>query len=242
VNYQQDDWVDLLPLAEFAYNNTVHTATKQTPFFANYGYHPRFNIEPPVSAEVPAAEDQLAKLQAIKDSLAIEIKFAQDHAKEFADKHRSTPPTFQKGDQVWLLRCNIKTTQPSGKLDFKRLGPFTILKKINPVAFRLDLPPSMKIHDVFHVSLLEPYSPNTIPGRQQDPPPPVIVEDETEYEVNKILDSKILRRKLFYLVDWKGYNPSERSWEPASHLTHCPDLVQEFHLQYPLKPAPKDLP
>jgi len=87
VNYQQDDWVDLLPLAEFTYNNTVHAATKHTPFFANYGYHPRFNIEPPASAEVPAAEDQLAKLQAIKDSLAMEIKLAQDHAKKFADEH-----------------------------------------------------------------------------------------------------------------------------------------------------------
>jgi len=100
----------------------------------------------------------------------------------------------------------------------------------------------MKIHDVFHISLLEPYSPNTIPGHQQDPPPPVIVEDEAEYEVNKVLDSKILRRKLFYLVDWKGSSPSEHSWELANHVVHCPDLVQEFHLRYPLKPAPKDLP
>jgi hypothetical protein len=88
----------------------------------------------------------------------------------------------------------------------------------------------MKTHNVFHVSLLELYLPNTIPGQQQDPPLPVIVEDETEYEVNQVLDSKILRRKLYYLVDWKGYNPSKHSWKPADHLTHCPDLVQEFHL------------
>ena len=101
---------------------------------------------------------------------------------------------------------------------------------MNPVAFHLDLPPSMKIHDIFHVSLLEPYLPNAIPGCQQDPPPPVIVEDEAEYEVNKILYSKILQWKLFYLEDWKGYGSSEHSWEPADHLTHCSDLVQEFHL------------
>jgi hypothetical protein len=85
VNYQQDDWTDLLPLAEFAYNNTIHASTKQTPFFANYGYHPRFNIEPATITEVPAAEDHLDKLQAITDTLITEIKLAQDHAKEFAD-------------------------------------------------------------------------------------------------------------------------------------------------------------
>ena len=170
------------------------------------------------------------------------MKLAQEHAKEFADKHWSTPPAFKKGDQVWLLWHNIKTTWPPGKLDFKQLGPFTILKEINPVAFHLDLPLSMKTHNVFYVSLLKPYSPNTIPGCQQDPPPPVIVEDQTEYEVDKILDSKILQQKLFYLVDWKGYSPSKCSWEPADHLSHCPNLVQEFHLRYPLKPTPEQIP
>ena len=86
------------------------------------------------------------------------------------------------------------------------------------------------------MSLLEPYFPNSIPGRTQEPPPPVTIEGETEYEVNEILDSKILLQRLLYLVDWKGYAPSERSWEPAKHL-HCPKLVQDFHTRYPLKPS-----
>ena len=236
INYQQDNWVDLLPLAEFTYNNTTHASTKTTPFYANYGYHPRFDIKPSVAIQVPAAEDQITHLQDVTQSLISEIKLAQKASKEFADEHRCTPPPFKIGDQVWLLRRNVKTNRPSGKLDFKRLGPFTIIKEVNPVAFRLNLPPSLKIHDVFHVSLLEPYFPNSIPGRTQEPPPPVTIEGETEYEVNEILDSKILRRRLLYLVDWKGYAPSERSWEPAKHL-HCPELVQDFHTRYPLKPS-----
>ena len=81
-------------------------------------------------------------------------------------------------------------------MDYKRLGPFTIADQVNPVAFRLNLPHSMKIHNVFHVSLLEPYTPNTLPGRFEEPPLPVDVDGELEYEVDEILDLRIFRRKL----------------------------------------------
>ena len=66
-----------------------------------------------------------------------------------------------------------------------------IAAEINSVAFQLNLPASMKIHDVFHVSLLEKYVPNIIPGRYVEPPPPVVVEGELEYEVDEVLDSRI---------------------------------------------------
>ena len=47
VNYQQDDWVDFLAMVEFSYNNSIHASTKVSPFFANYGFHPCFNISIP---------------------------------------------------------------------------------------------------------------------------------------------------------------------------------------------------
>src|SRR5271155_2218536 len=96
----------------------------------------------------------------------------------------------------------------------------------------------MKIHSVFHVSLLEPYHPSTIPDRIQPPPQPIVVKSESEYEVEEILDSKYLRKSLFYLVKWKGYDPSNNSWEPASFVKNAPHLVTTFHAKYLRRPKP----
>src|SRR5579859_987819 len=96
----------------------------------------------------------------------------------------------------------------------------------------------MKIHSVFHISLLEPYHPSTIPNLVQPPPPPVVVESQSEYEVEEILDSKYLRKRLFYLGKWKGYNLSNNSWEPASFVRNAPRLVDAFHAKYPCRPKP----
>ena len=142
------------------------------------------------------------------------------------------------GDQVWLLRKNIKTTRPSQKLDFRKLGPYRIISKINDVAFRLQLPAGIRLHPVFHVSLLEKYNCNDVPGRFVEPPPPIEVDDELEYEVESILDSKIVRGKLLYLVDWLGYDSSETTWEPVENLTNAQNKVKEFHERYPNKPRP----
>jgi hypothetical protein len=68
---------------------------------------------------------------------------------------------------------------------------FTIVKQINVVAFKFNLPNSMKIHLMFHVSLLEPYHTSTIPRKTHEPHPPIVVDGEQEYEVEEILDSRI---------------------------------------------------
>ncbi|MBW0529474.1 hypothetical protein O181_069189 [Austropuccinia psidii MF-1] len=103
------------------------------------------------------------------------------------------------------------------------------------------LPPQWKsIHPVFHISLLEPVKTSAIPNRQQEPPPPVIIEEEEEWEVSQILDSKLKRRKLWYLVEWKGFShdPERSTWEQAKNLKNFPELVKDFHFLYPEKPSP----
>ena len=86
-----------------------------------------------------------------------------------------------------------------------------IIEQIGTQAYRLQLPASMKVHPMFHVSLLEPYHLFIIPDHTHPPPPPIIVESESEYEVEEILDSKYRHKRLFYLVKWKGYNPCDNS-------------------------------
>jgi hypothetical protein len=235
INFHQDNWTKYLPLAELAHNNTLHSSTGQTPFFSNYGYHPKFDFLPKGSETPlnPTAEDLVTTLRQVHEQLIEELTRAQHSYKEYADKQRKEQPTFNIGDKVWLLRRNVRTTRPSDKLDYKRLGPFTITAQIGPVAFRLQLPASMKIHNVFHTSLLEPYYHSTIPGRKEKAAPPVYIEDQEEWEISSILDSKLIHGKLHYLVDWKGYGPEERTWEPEENITHAPEALKEFLQHHP---------
>ena len=94
----------------------------------------------------------------------------------------------------------------------------------------------MRIHPVFHVSLLEPWTSSSIPGRVIPPPPPIELADGPEFEVEAILDSKIMRNKSYYLVDRLGYSASDRPWEPAENLSNARELVADFHQCYPHKP------
>ena len=236
INYQQDDWTTLLPLAEFAYNNTVHSSTQQTPFFANYGYHPRLDTFDFSKVDNPAAEDMANRLSELHAIMEAQLKKAQERQKINADAYRKEQPQLNVGDKVWLLRRNIKTTRPCDKLDYCRLGPFSISEQINPVAYRLHLPESMKVHPVFHVSLLEPYKTLDIQGRRQTPSPPIEVDNNDEFEVEEILDSRRRRNKLEYLIHWRGYDISERTWEPSRNLANASAKVRAFHQRHPSKP------
>lgn len=167
-----------------------------------------------------------------------QLQQAQQSHAHYANLKRISPPDIKEGDQVLLARRNIRTTRPSSKLDAHKLGPFVIKKVINPVAFELDLPASMRIHPVFHVSLLEPYRPSSLASRQQAvPPPPELILGEDAYVVSQILDSRSRCRSLQYYVDWEGYGPQERSWVRASDFDDDNDLVLDFHRAHPDKPG-----
>lgn len=117
-------------------------------------------------------------------------------------------------------------------------------EKIGSLSYRLELPDYLRsVHPVFHISQLKPYMPSTIPNRTQAPPPPVVIVKQEEYEVTKVLDLKVDRRRkacpLLYYVRWKGYEgtPDEFSWVLATEL-HADNLVPAFHTRYPQKPGP----
>jgi len=245
INYDQDDWYDLLPLAEFAYNNTPHSATNLTPFFANKGYHPRLEVS---YDSVPSgAAQQLAQsLGDVQRFLREQLQVTRAQYESSTESRRAALPPFAVGDQVWLNTRNLRTRRPSKKLDFKQAGPFPIIEKISSHAFRLGLPLSMKrVHNVFHASLLEPAPPNDIPLRTESPPPPVEYSDHVEFEVAAILDSRVDRRRkdsgVLYLVQWAGFEGTaeEFSWEPVENVSNASAKVREFHRLHPGKPRPE---
>ena len=104
VNYQQDDWTNFLYLAEFVYNNTIHSSTKQTPFIFNYGHHPGADPFQIKDVESLAAKNLATHLAAIHDELAFQLYGAQDHYKDYADRNQKIHPNFHIENQVWLLR------------------------------------------------------------------------------------------------------------------------------------------
>src|SRR5204862_7739576 len=147
------------------------------------------------------------------------------------------PIEFATVNMVWLNTSNIPTPRPSKQLDWKRFGPFRIVKRIALHAYKLDLPPTMRhIHDTFHISLLDPVKLTPLvpdPHGLPPAPPTLYVKDNHEYfEIEDILDSKREGRRLYYLIKWKGYPDSENSWEPLSGIP-ARGLVKEFHRRNP---------
>jgi hypothetical protein len=86
VSYQQDDWLTLLSQAEFAYNNTTHASTGISPFFANYGFHPKFSLEIPGDSVNPSAEERAMRLGQVQQNLMVELKLTQEWQKKQADR------------------------------------------------------------------------------------------------------------------------------------------------------------
>lgn len=238
VSYQQDDWVKWLPMAEFAANNHESAATKATPFFGHYGFHPRFIHSVPPVDRLPQSLDAKAfatTMNDLQDHLRTQMRTAQDRYEESTNKSRVPAPAFQIGDKVFLSAKNIRTARLSRKLDWKRLGPYPVKKVISAYAYELDLPPSIKLHPVFHVSLLDPAPHDPVPGQLIPPPPPVIIDDNLEYEIEEVLDSKLVRNRLKYYIKWTGHH--DPTWEPVEYHDDS-EAVELFHQRYPHKPGP----
>ncbi|CAJ0931337.1 unnamed protein product [Ranitomeya imitator] len=234
VSADQDDWVSFLPLAEFALNNRASSATLVSPFFCNSGFHPRFSSGQVESSDCPGVDTVVDRLQQIWTHVVDNLTLSQEKAQRFANRRRCVGPRLRVGDLVWLSSRHIPMKVSSPKFKPRFIGLYRISEVLNPVSFRLTLPDSFSIHNVFHRSLLRRYVAPMVPS--VDPPAPVLVEGELEYIVEKILDSRVSRRKLQYLVKWKGYAQEDNSWVFASDV-HAPDLVRAFHMAHPGRPG-----
>ena len=125
---------------------------------------------------------------------------------------------WKVGDKVWLEATNPHLNYPSRKLAPKRQGPFEISQVLSPLTYRLHLPSTWKIHDVFHASLLSSYKETKTHGPNFSKPPPDLIGTEEEYEVEQIISHRGTTGHRRYLTAWKGYSSSENTWEPKSNL------------------------
>jgi RNase H-like domain found in reverse transcriptase/Integrase zinc binding domain/Chromo (CHRromatin Organisation MOdifier) domain len=234
-NYNQDNWADWLPTAQYMHNSWPNITTGKTPYELLMGHTPSLPNQP-VTTTVPSLEDRQTTLKHVREQAQRSIRAAQNTVKRLGERKKGQRHyhPFKDGEKVWLEEKNIKTTHPTAKLANKHYGPFPISQVMSPVVFKLQLPKTWKIHNVFHASLLMPYKETEEHGANLEEPPPDIIDEQEEYEVKQVLDARICRKKLQYRIRWKGYSEAEDTWEPCDNV-HAPDLVEEFTRKHPTK-------
>ncbi|CCO35809.1 Retrotransposable element Tf2 155 kDa protein type 2 [Rhizoctonia solani AG-1 IB] len=202
----QTDWVKWLPMTEFAYNNATHSATGRSPFMALYRWQPALTPSK-VETNVPEANDLANTIEKQWEEIAAALR--QSKSRLVGAQDQEVPMTFEVGEEVWLNAKNVNLKTKSDKLTERRLGPFKVIEKISDRAYQLELPTTMRIHDVFYAST-------------------ITVDGEEEYEVEGIMDSRETKGKWEYLIKWKGYGPEESTWEPKANLKNAAKHLKKY--------------
>ena len=219
--------MDILPFAEFSYNNTIHQSTKQSPFFSNYGFNPKFSPEIPSRDQLNSAEKRVIDIENNIKLLKENLDNAKRTYKKYADKRRLNAPSFEVGQKVWLYKGSYVKNRKK-KLADQMMGPFIITKKVSPLAFELDLPSNMRCHPVFHVSLLEPYHENEFKDRfSKSRRNTHLTTDHIDKAPDKIIDMKTYKGENYYLMSWKGNNSVDQTWIKEDQVTDK-QLIQQY--------------
>ena len=231
-----------LPIAEFSSNANTSATTKIAPFLVSCEYVLCMSFDP-VDLTASSTRECLAnakaksiadRMQEVWEFTRAEIAKSQQIQVRAANKKQKASPEYRIGDLVWLSTKNIHTERPSKKLDHKKIAPYKATGLVGSL-YRLDLPVSMRIHDVFHPSLLRPVAEDPLPGQHNDSPPPVVVNDKKEWEVNDILDARKHGRRVLFKVKWKDYD-EDRQWYPSTNFDNAKEVVEDFYKQNPTKP------
>ena len=190
------------------------------------GYDPTFIPIAYPKTNVPLVQERITELQKARDEALAAHELARQVMK---DRITSKFVPFKKGQKVWLEGKNLKLSYATRKLAPKREGPFEITEVLNPLNYRLKLPTSWKIHPVFHASFLMPYKENDTHGPNYTRPPPDLIDEHEEYEVEAIVGHRQQQGGIRYRIKWKGYPSGENSWEPEDNLLpHARDILQAY--------------
>ena len=239
VSATQRDWPKLLDVAQFSYNLQRSEATNQSPFEIAIGQQPLTPnaVVTSYTGPNPAAYKFAKAWQEQTDLARACLHKAGKRTKKWADQKRRDVQ-FQVGDLV-LVKLHLVLRNPGMHKGLVRRyeGPFKVLKRVGKVAYKLELPAKLKVHPVFHVSMLKPFHEDQEdPDRGKSQRAPIGVKASYDKEVQCILADRVVRQKSHrprheYFVRWKGFPDSEASWELAEALWQFQDKIEQFHLE-----------
>jgi len=234
IDHRQEQWPGWLGTAEFTYNNKIHTATKTSPFKVNYGQDPRMGFEGRRKRKYKVVGKFVERMKKIQEEAKAVLEKVQEKMKKFANRRRGEGEEYRVGDLVLLSTKDLKW-QMKGRRSEKLMERFVDPYKVKGIVFsnaiELELPKSIKIHPVVNASRVQLYKPQ-VEGQKRTLPKPVIIKEEEEFEVEKILNKRMVREKEKFLVRWKGYTAEEDTWENKENLENAKELVEEFEKEY----------
>lgn len=234
VSANQRDWVRLLDQAQFSYNLQRSESTGKSPFEVITGLQPDTpgSIAADYMGRSPTAYRFVRDLKEDTDLVQVSLWKATKRMKKWADIKRRAAE-FQVGDRVLVkLYHHMKLKSGYHKALVRRYeGPFIITHRIGETAYRLSLPSKLKVHPVFHVSLLKPFKEDTTdPSRARSGRAPVAVRVHYTKKVSEIKADRKKGNRVQYLVRWKGLSDSEASWEYGDELWQFEDIINEYRL------------
>ena len=160
INHRQEQWPEQLGMAEFAYNNKIHSSTRTSPFKANYGQDPRMGFEGRKEKKYQGAEKFIEKIKEIQEEAKVVLGKMQEKMKRYVDKRRTEVDDYKVGDLVMLSTKDLKyqmAKRRTEKLIERFIGSYKIKKIISSNAVELELPSAIKIHPVVNVSRIHKY-------------------------------------------------------------------------------------
>jgi len=226
-NYEQNNSSEMLPMGEYAYNNSVTTATGLSPFYANYGFHLRTTWPVEIEAMNPEGRNYAHWMVSIHAFCKKTLERTQELMSRHYDKRSKEAPKMKVKDLVMLSSKNLRTRRPSKKLDHKMQRLFEIENVLSPNAVMLKLPRRWRLHKVFHVLLLEPYRVSSKASRA--PPDPQRVRNEADemdvdveegqWEIDKIMGSSYDQDgNVKYLTKWVGSSEHQQKNEKLRYI------------------------
>lgn len=229
-------WCSQLPWAEYAHNTLQSSATRISPFQCQFGFQPPLFPEQEEEVGVPSVTHFMRRCRRTWRKARRTLLRTSAAMRAQANRRRRPALHFRPGQRVWLSSRDLPLQVESRKLAPRYVGPFKVVRRVNPVAYRLQLPRSLRINPTFHVSLLRPVLSSPHAPAPKDPPPPRLLNGEQVFTIRRLVDSRRVRGGLQYLVDWEGYGPEERSWVKSVDIFDK-DFIREYHRRHPDRPG-----